>query len=59
MMKIVIDAGYKGYVGIEYEGRELSEGDDHGHQTLIRKNRKGNVLAFSIYSEVAIFFGEG
>ncbi len=25
MMKIVIDAGYHGYVGIEYEGRTLSE----------------------------------
>jgi sugar phosphate isomerase/epimerase len=25
MMKIVIDAGYHGYVGIEYEGSELSE----------------------------------
>ncbi len=25
MMKIVKDFGYKGYVGIEYEGRELSE----------------------------------
>lgn len=25
MMKIVLDAGYKGYVGIEYEGRKLSE----------------------------------
>jgi sugar phosphate isomerase/epimerase len=25
MMKIVLDAGYRGYVGIEYEGRRLSE----------------------------------
>lgn len=25
MMKIVLDAGYRGYVGIEYEGRNLSE----------------------------------
>ncbi|NKC01045.1 MAG: TIM barrel protein [Pseudomonadales bacterium] len=25
MMKIVLDAGYRGYVGIEYEGRELDE----------------------------------
>lgn len=25
MMKIVLDAGYDGYVGIEYEGRELDE----------------------------------
>jgi hypothetical protein len=25
MMDIVLDAGYRGYVGIEYEGKELSE----------------------------------
>jgi hypothetical protein len=25
MMKIVTEAGYGGYVGIEYEGNELSE----------------------------------
>jgi len=27
MMKIVLDAGYKGFVGIEYEGSRLSEND--------------------------------
>jgi sugar phosphate isomerase/epimerase len=27
MMKIVMDAGYRGYVGIEYEGTTLSEAD--------------------------------
>jgi hypothetical protein len=27
MMKIVLDAGYKGFVGIEYEGGRLSETD--------------------------------
>jgi sugar phosphate isomerase/epimerase len=27
MMKIVLDAGYKGFVGIEYEGEKLSETD--------------------------------
>ena len=27
MMKIVLDAGYRGYVGIEYEGNDLSEPD--------------------------------
>lgn len=27
MMKIVLDAGYRGYVGIEYEGSRLSEPD--------------------------------
>jgi hypothetical protein len=25
MMKVVLDAGYKGFVGIEYEGRRLGE----------------------------------
>jgi len=25
MMKIVLDAGYRGYVGIEYEGNKLDE----------------------------------
>jgi hypothetical protein len=27
MMKIVLDAGYSGYVGIEYEGERLPERD--------------------------------
>ncbi|MGH7701332.1 MAG: sugar phosphate isomerase/epimerase family protein [Gemmatimonadales bacterium] len=27
MLRIVLDAGYRGYVGIEYEGDELSEAD--------------------------------
>jgi len=27
MMKIVAEAGYKGFVGIEYEGKSLSELD--------------------------------
>lgn len=27
MMKIVLDAGYRGYVGIEYEGGKLSEAE--------------------------------
>jgi sugar phosphate isomerase/epimerase len=27
MLNIMLDAGYRGYVGIEYEGRELSESD--------------------------------
>ena len=30
MIKIVLDAGYRGYVGIEYEGPELSEMDGIG-----------------------------
>jgi L-ribulose-5-phosphate 3-epimerase len=27
LMRIVLDAGYRGYVGIEYEGTELSEAE--------------------------------
>lgn len=27
MMKVVLDAGYKGYVGVEYEGNRLNEND--------------------------------
>lgn len=27
MMKIVLDAGYRGFVGIEYEGTKMSEPD--------------------------------
>jgi hypothetical protein len=27
MLKIVLDAGYRGYIGIEYEGKKLSEAD--------------------------------
>ena len=27
IMRIVLDAGYRGHVGIEYEGSELSEAD--------------------------------
>jgi sugar phosphate isomerase/epimerase len=27
MMKVVLDAGYRGFVGIEYEGEKLSEGE--------------------------------
>ena len=32
MMKIVVDAGYHGWVGIEYEGRALRARRDHGDQ---------------------------
>ena len=41
MMKIVIDAGYRGYVGIEYEGRKLSEPDGiRATKKLLEKVRK-------------------
>ena len=40
MMKIVIDAGYRGYVGIEYEGGKLSEPDGiRATKTLLEKVR--------------------
>ncbi len=42
MMKIVVDAGYRGYVGIEYEGRRLSEieGIRATQQLLLRVRRE-------------------
>jgi sugar phosphate isomerase/epimerase len=41
MMKIVKDAGFKGYIGIEYEGDKLSEEDGIRHtKTLLEKYRQ-------------------
>ncbi len=41
MMKIVIDAGYTGHVGIEYEGKELDEyAGIHATRKLLIKIRK-------------------
>jgi L-ribulose-5-phosphate 3-epimerase len=41
MLKIVIDAGYRGYVGIEYEGGELSEVDGvRATQKLLERVRE-------------------
>ena len=40
MLKIVLDAGYKGYIGIEYEGEKLSEADGvRATQKLLEKYR--------------------
>lgn len=40
MMKIVLDAGYRGYLGIEYEGDELSEPDGiRATKTLLERVR--------------------
>lgn len=40
MMKIVLDAGYHGYVGIEYEGSTLSEKEGiHKTQALLKRVR--------------------
>ena len=40
MMKIVLDAGYRGWVGIEYEGSELSEDDGiRATKTLLERVR--------------------
>lgn len=41
MMKIVVDAGYHGFVGIEYEGKELDEyAGIHATRKLLLKVRK-------------------
>jgi L-ribulose-5-phosphate 3-epimerase len=40
MLKIVLDAGYEGYIGIEYEGATLSEADGvRATQKLLEKYR--------------------
>jgi sugar phosphate isomerase/epimerase len=43
MMKIVLDAGYRGHVGIEYEGNRLSEKDgiDATRDLLVRMRLEG------------------
>jgi sugar phosphate isomerase/epimerase len=41
MLKIVLDAGYRGYIGIEYEGRRLSEPDGiRATKRLLERVRK-------------------
>jgi hypothetical protein len=46
MMKIVLDAGYEGYVGIEYEGERLSETDGIvATKKLLEKIRDKNAHA--------------
>jgi len=41
MMKIVRDAGYRGYVGIEYEGAKLGEREGiHATKRLLEKVRE-------------------
>ena len=43
MMKIVLDAGYNGYVGIEYEGNRHSEYDGiHLTSKLLKKINNQN-----------------
>jgi hypothetical protein len=40
MMRIVLDAGYRGYLGIEYEGEGLSEEDGiRATQALLERVR--------------------
>jgi len=44
MMKIVLDAGYHGYVGIEYEGERLSENDGiSATKRLLEKIQKQSI----------------
>jgi sugar phosphate isomerase/epimerase len=46
MMKIVLDAGYHGYVGIEYEGKRLSEDDGiMATKRLLEKIQKRSMRA--------------
>ncbi len=46
MMKIVLDAGYHGYVGIEYEGKRLSEDDGiMATKRLLEKIQKRSMKA--------------
>ena len=41
MMKIVLDAGYHGYVGIEYEGHQAVRAAGHpGHQKAAGKGAR-------------------
>ncbi|NIP80119.1 MAG: TIM barrel protein [Gemmatimonadetes bacterium] len=48
MMRIVLDAGYRGYVGIEYEGDELSEHDGIiATRDLLRRVRAELAPAYS------------
>jgi len=46
MMKIVLDDGYKGFVGIEYEGQKLSENDGIlATKKLLEKIREQHIKA--------------
>ena len=46
MMKIVLDVGYHGYVGIEYEGKRLSENDGIlATKRLLEKIQKRSIKA--------------
>ena len=48
MMKIVLDAGYRGYVGIEYEGAKLSEMDGiRATQALLERVREELAPAYA------------
>ena len=41
MLKLVLDAGYHGYVGVEYEGKNISESDGiKATKVLLEKIRK-------------------
>lgn len=41
MLRIVLDSGYRGYVGVEYEGRSLSEAEGiHATRRLLEQVRR-------------------
>jgi hypothetical protein len=47
MLRIVLDAGYRGYVGIEYEGEGLSEQDGvRATRDLLVRVREGLTAAY-------------
>ena len=43
MLKIVLDAGYRGYIGIEYEGGGLSEDDGIRHTKALLETVRGEL----------------
>jgi sugar phosphate isomerase/epimerase len=45
MLKIVLDAGYHGYLGIEYEGERLSEPDGIRHTKALLERIHGELLS--------------
>ncbi len=48
LMRIVLDAGYRGYVGIEYEGSEFSESDGiHATRDLLLRCREALTPEYS------------
>ncbi|MGI9284675.1 MAG: hypothetical protein ACR2P1_04750, partial [Pseudomonadales bacterium] len=47
MLKLVLDAGYRGYVGVEYEGQEIPEWEGI---------RKAKQLLERVHAELALHY---